>query len=105
MIATIERLCRVGNIRLHISTVCVILLVGCAAIKPPPEVIPPPDINTILAELKMRYDLVDSMRTWMNVRIKTQGQEEEIREYFYYQKPDKLNFQHLLAMPFKRPIR
>lgn len=79
----------------------IFLLTGCAAIRPAPEVIPPPDINSILAELKMRYDLVDSMRTWMNVKIKSQGQEEEIREYFYYEKPDKLRVD---AMgPFNEP--
>ncbi len=77
-------------IKLKLCMVYALFLAGCAAIRPTPEIIPPQDINSILAELKMRYDLVDSMRTWMNVKIKSQGQEEEIREYFHYEKPDKL---------------
>ena len=84
-----------------VSLICAILLVGCAAMKPEPEIIPPPDAHSILATLKMRYDLVDSLVTWANVGIETHGQEEEIREYLSYQKPDKLR---ITAMgPFNAP--
>ncbi len=41
-----------------VSLICAILLVGCAIMKPEPEIIPPPDVHSILATLKMRYDLV-----------------------------------------------
>jgi len=85
------------------------ILSGCAAVKPGIESTTPPglssnevkDTRSILATLKMRYDLVDSMRTWMNVSIQSRGQKEEIREYLYYQKPDKLRVD---AMgPFNEP--
>jgi hypothetical protein len=49
----------------------------------------------------MRYDLVDSMRAWMNVKIESRGRKDEIREILYYQKPDKLRVD---AMgPFNEP--
>jgi len=84
-----------------VSLTCAILLVGCAAIKPEPQITPPPDVHSILATLKMRYDLVDSMTTWANVGIESHGQKEEIREYLSYQKPDKLRVD---AMgPFNAP--
>jgi len=74
---------------------------GCAAVRPGAEVTIPPDTRSILATLKMRYDLVDSMTTWMNVKIESRGEKEEIREYLYYQKPDKLRVD---AMgPFNEP--
>lgn len=84
-----------------ISLMCVILLVGCAIMKPEPEIIPPPDVHSILATLKVRYDLVDSLVMWANVVIESHGQKEEIREYLRYQKPDKLRID---AMgPFNAP--
>lgn len=84
-----------------ILLICVVVLVGCATIKPKPQDTPPPDVRSILSTLKMRYDLVDSMRTWMNVKIESHGQREEIREYLHYQKPDKLRVD---AMgPFNAP--
>lgn len=77
------------------------ILSGCTAIKPGAETATPPDTRSILATLKMRYDLVDSMRAWMNVSIESQGQKEEIREYLQYEKPDKLRVD---AMgPFNEP--
>jgi outer membrane lipoprotein-sorting protein len=85
------------------------ILSGCAAVRPSTESTTPPDLSSsevkdtrsILATLKMRYDLVDSMRTWMNVRIESRGQREEIREYLHYQKPDRLRVD---AMgPFNEP--
>ncbi len=96
---------RVGNsvyiIYLSILLTCAVVLTGCAAIKPKPQYMPPPDVRSILATLKMRYDLVDSMRSWINVGIESHGQKEEIRERLYYQKPDKLRVD---AMgPFNAP--
>lgn len=81
---------RTGSICIYILVLCVTILGGCAAVKPMPETTLPLDVNLVLAELKMRYDLVDTMRTWMNVSIESQGQEEELRAYFRYEKPDKL---------------
>ena len=77
-------------IRWKILLICAFILSGCAVMKPQVEDIPPPDAGSILATLKMRYDLVDSMRTWMNVKIESDGEEEEIRDYLHYQKPDRL---------------
>ncbi len=86
---------------LSILLVFMVVLTGCAAMKPEPQNIPPPDVRSILATLKMRYDLVDSMRTWTNVGIESHGKKEEIREYLHYQKPDKLRVD---AMgPFNAP--
>lgn len=84
-----------------VSLICAVLLVGCAIMKPEPEIIPPPDVHSILATLKMRYDLVDSLVMWANVGIETHGQKEEIREYLRYQKPDKLRVD--VMGPFNAP--
>ena len=84
----------------YLLSIFLCILSGCA-MRPGAESIPPPDVHSILATLKMRYDLVDSMRAWMNVGIESQGKKEEIREYFYYEKPDKLRVD---AMgPFNEP--
>jgi outer membrane lipoprotein-sorting protein len=77
------------------------ILSGCAAMKPDIETTPPLDMHSILATLRMRYDLVDSIKTWMNVRIESRGQKEEMREYLYYQKPDKLRVDAI--GPFNEP--
>ena len=79
-----------------------ISLAGCSVIRPSgTEVTAPPDIRSILATLKMRYDLVDTMTTWVNCSIESHGKKEEIREYLYYEKPDKLRVD---AMgPFNEP--
>jgi hypothetical protein len=69
---------------------CAVLLTGCAAMKPGIETTTPQDIDSLLATLKMRYDLVDSMSTWMNVEITSRGQSDEVRASLYYEKPDKL---------------
>jgi len=74
-----------------VLALCAIFWAGCAGIRPKPnDVTPPPDIDYILATLKTRYDLVDSMRTLMNVNISTPDQDGELRESLSYQKPDKL---------------
>ena len=80
----------ISFIYLNILLVCIVLLAGCAAVRPRVESVTPPDISSILATLKMRYDLVDSMTTWMNVGFESHGQKQEIRESLYYEKPDKL---------------
>ena len=69
---------------------CVVLLTGCAAVKPGIETTTPQNVDSLLATLKMRYDLVDSISTWMNVEIRSRGQTEEVRASLYYEKPDKL---------------
>lgn len=69
---------------------CAVLLTGCAAIKPGIETTTPQNIDSLLATLKMRYDLVDSISTWMNVQIESRGQSDEVRASLYYEKPDKL---------------
>jgi len=48
-------------IRIGALALCALLLAGCAVIRPEAENTTPPDINYILATLKTRYDLVDSM--------------------------------------------
>jgi len=77
-------------IRISALALCALLLTGCAVMRPEAENATPPDINYILATLKTRYDLVDSMRTLMNVTIETPDQNGELREFLSYQKPDKL---------------
>ena len=77
-------------IRISALALCALLLTGCAVMRPEAENATPPDINYILATLKTRYDLVDSMRTLMNVTIETPDQDGELREFLSYQKPDKL---------------
>ncbi len=69
---------------------CAVLLTGCAAMKPGTETTTPQNVDSLLATLKMRYDLVDSISTWMNVEIESRGQSDEVRASLYYEKPDKL---------------
>ncbi|MBD3182164.1 DUF4292 domain-containing protein [Candidatus Poribacteria bacterium] len=67
-----------------------LLLSGCALTKTNSEAGTPENFEMILATLRMRYDLVDTISTWMNVSINTKGQKEEIRASLYYEKPDKI---------------
>lgn len=70
--------------------ICIIGVAGCTIFAPKLKEVPPPDINDILATLQVRYDLVDSMKTWMIVKVESDGQEGEIGAQLYYQKPNKL---------------
>ena len=92
---------RINSIIFYILLVCAVLLAGCATMKPDGESLIPPDIDSILANLKMRYDLVDTIRTLMNVKIESHGQKEELRGYLYYEKPDKLRVDGM--GPFNEP--
>ena len=74
------------------------MIAGCALTKSKVESIPPPSVNSILATLQMRYDLVDSMKTWMNVSIESDEQAGELRAILYYQKPDKLRVDAMGAL-------
>ncbi len=67
----------------------VFILFGCAVTKTEMEGTETVDARTIISSLKVRYDLVDSISTWMNMGIQSRGQSEEIRASLYYQKPDK----------------
>lgn len=48
------------------------------------------DLQSILVDLKTRYLMVNSLKTQMNVMLKTKGESQEIREYLCYKQPDKL---------------
>jgi outer membrane lipoprotein-sorting protein len=79
----------------------ILILIGCAITKPEiqnPEIV---DTKSILSTLKVRYDLVDSLSSWMNVGIESRGQKEEVRASLYYEKPDKLRVD--ARGPFNEP--
>jgi len=67
----------------------IFILFGCVATKTDITGTEPVDVNSIISNLRVRYALVDSISTWMNVGIQSRGQSEEIRASLYYQKPDK----------------
>ncbi|MGB9595794.1 MAG: LolA family protein [Candidatus Poribacteria bacterium] len=78
-----------------------LLLLGCNAIKPKPEVMPTPDVKSILLDLKSRYDLVQTMRTLVNFKMEYKGKSDEVRGYMNYVKPDKLSI--YMMGPFNEP--
>ena len=47
-------------------------------------------LNEIMIELRARFDLLATLKTEMNVMIETKENKEEIREYLWYKRPDKL---------------
>jgi outer membrane lipoprotein-sorting protein len=61
-------------------------------------------VSEILSELKSRYDLVDTLKTWMNVTIRSEGQKYEVRELLYYKRPDKLRVQAMGPLNEPRAI-
>lgn len=61
-------------------------------------------VSEILSELKSRYDLVDTLKTWMNVTIRSEGQKYEVRELLYYKRPDKLRIQAMGPLNEPRAI-
>lgn len=78
-----------------------ILFVGCNVIKPKPEIMPTPDIKSMLIDLKSRYDLVQTMRTLISFRIEQKGKSDDVRGYMNYAKPDKLSI--YIMGPFNEP--
>lgn len=61
----------------------------------------PLDTKSILATLKTRYDLVNTMRTFVNFRMESRGKKEEVRSILNYQKPEKLSIYGM--GPFNEP--
>jgi len=47
-------------------------------------------LNEITMELRARFDLLATLKGNMNVMIETKGEKQEIREYLWYKRPDKL---------------
>lgn len=62
------------------------------------------DPQPILLDLKTRYLMVESLKTQMNVTLKTEGESQEIREYFWYKRPDKLKILALGALNEQKAV-
>ncbi len=54
-----------------------------------------------MATLKTRYDLVNTMRTFINFRMESGGKREEVRGILNYEKPEKLSVYGM--GPFNEP--
>jgi hypothetical protein len=78
-----------------------VCLFGCNAIKPKPEFMPVPESKSMLLTLKSRYDLVQTMRTLINLKIEQKGKSDEVRGYMNYANPDKLSVS--IMGPFNEP--
>ena len=78
-----------------------IILYGCATTNPKVENISPPDAKSVLLTLKTRYDLAETMRTLVNLKLENQGRADEVRGYLNYAKPDKLSI--FVMGPFNEP--
>jgi hypothetical protein len=76
-------------------------LSGCNVIKPKPEIMPVPEVKSVLLTLKSRYDIVQTMRTLINLKIEQKGKSDEVRGYMNYAKPDKLSV--YIMGPFNEP--
>lgn len=74
---------------------------GCSIIRTEPKTNIPLDTRTILATLKTRYDLVNTMRTFVNFRMESRGKKEEVRSILNYEKPEKLSIYGM--GPFNEP--
>ncbi|MBM3242947.1 DUF4292 domain-containing protein [Candidatus Poribacteria bacterium] len=55
-------------------------------------------LKNIISELKTRYDMVETLKTQMNVIIETKNNKQEVREYLWYERPDKLKIYALGAL-------
>ena len=55
-------------------------------------------LKNIISELRTRYDLVETLKTQMNVTIETENDQQEVREYLWYKRPDKLKIYALGAL-------
>jgi len=85
----------------NLSIILIIFLAGCAVTKPNENKLPSLDTRSILAILKARYDLVDTMRAVVNFRMEADGKGSEVRGIMSYEKPDRLS---IYAMgPFNEP--
>ena len=47
-------------------------------------------LKNIISELRARYDMIENLATNMKVNIETKENNQEIREYLWYNRPDKL---------------
>ena len=87
--------------KVNILLLLLISLFGCNVIRPKPEIMPTPDVKSILLDLKSRYDLVETMRTLVNFKIEQKGKSDEVRGYMNYARPDKLSI--YIMGPFNEP--
>ena len=55
-------------------------------------------LKNIISELRTRYDMVETLKTQMNVTIETNNDKQEVREYLWYKRPDKLKIYALGAL-------
>lgn len=78
-----------------------LLSMGCSIIKTEPKTSIPLDTRAILATLKTRYDLVNTMRTLVNFKMESQGKKEEVRGILNYEKPEKMSVYGM--GPFNEP--
>lgn len=60
--------------------------------------------SDVISELKSRYDLTQTLKSWVNVSIKSEGQKYEVRELLYYKRPDKLRVQAMGPLNEARAI-
>lgn len=54
-------------------------------------------LKNIISELRARYDMIETLETQMNVKIETKNDKQEVREYLWYKRPDKLKIYALGA--------
>ena len=55
-------------------------------------------LKNIISELRTRYDMIETLKTQMNVTIETKNDKQEVREYLWYERPDKLKIYALGAL-------
>ena len=85
----------------YFIVIILVLYSGCSIIKTEQKTNIPLDTRSILATLKTRYDLVNTMRTFVNFRMESRGKKEEVRSILNYEKPEKLSIYGM--GPFNEP--
>lgn len=73
----------------YIIVVILLMLSGCSLIKTEPKV--ELDTRMILTELKTRYELVNTMRTLVYLKMESGGKREDVRGVLNYEKPERLS--------------
>ncbi len=81
--------------------IIMLLSAGCSVIRTEPKANIPLDTRAILATLKTRYDLVNTMRTIVNFKMESKGKKEEVRGILNYEKPEKMSVYGM--GPFNEP--
>lgn len=85
----------------YFIVIILLLSSGCSLIKTETKQDITLDTRTILATLKTRYDLVNTMRTFVQFKMESGGKKDDVRGILNYEKPEKMSVYGM--GPFNEP--